>query len=57
MPIEIQKTGRRKLRMLNNSQAISDWRILSSNRLGNGLFQFAIKNLSGCAFLKYLQTK
>ena len=33
MPIEIQKTGRRKLRMLNNSQDISDLRIPPSNRL------------------------
>lgn len=33
MPIEIQKTGRRKLRMLNSSQNISDLRIPPSNRL------------------------
>jgi len=33
IPIEIQKTGRRKLRMLNNSQNISDLRIPPSNRL------------------------
>ena len=33
MPIEIQKVGRRKLRMLNNSQNISDLRIPPSNRL------------------------
>ena len=33
MPVEIQKVGRRKLRMLNNSQDISDLRILPSNRL------------------------
>lgn len=33
MPIEIQKVGRRKLRMLNNSQDISDLRIPPSNRL------------------------
>lgn len=32
-PIEIQTTGRRKLRMLNNSQNISDLRIPPSNRL------------------------
>lgn len=32
-PIEIQKTGRRKLRMLNNSQNIADLRIPPSNRL------------------------
>jgi len=33
MPIEIQKIGRRKLRMLNNSQDIIDLRIPPSNRL------------------------
>lgn len=33
MPVEIQRTGRRKLRMLNNSQDISDLRIPPSNRL------------------------
>ncbi|WP_421877915.1 type II toxin-antitoxin system RelE/ParE family toxin [Marinoscillum sp.] len=32
-PIEIQTAGRRKLRMLNNSQKISDLRIPPSNRL------------------------
>ncbi|MFP4506742.1 MAG: type II toxin-antitoxin system RelE/ParE family toxin [Cyclobacteriaceae bacterium] len=32
-PVEIQKIGRRKLRMLNNSQNISDLRIPPSNRL------------------------
>ncbi len=32
-PIEIQKIGRRKLRMLNNSQNIKDLRIPPSNRL------------------------
>ncbi|MEP0986871.1 type II toxin-antitoxin system RelE/ParE family toxin [Ekhidna sp.] len=32
-PIEIQNVGRRKLRMLNNSQNISDLRIPPSNRL------------------------
>ena len=32
-PIEIQQIGRRKLRMLNNSQSISDLRIPPSNRL------------------------
>jgi proteic killer suppression protein len=32
-PLEIQKIGRRKLRMLNNSQDISDLRIPPSNRL------------------------
>jgi proteic killer suppression protein len=33
MPIEIQSVGRRKLRMLNNSQNINDLRIPPSNRL------------------------
>jgi proteic killer suppression protein len=33
IPIEIQYIGRRKLRMLNNSQSIADLRIPPSNRL------------------------
>ena len=33
MPIEIQNVGRRKLRMLNNSQDMIDLRIPPSNRL------------------------
>lgn len=33
LPSEIQNMGRRKLRMLNNSQNISDLRIPPSNRL------------------------
>lgn len=33
MPLEIQNIGRRKLRMLNNSQDITDLRIPPSNRL------------------------
>ena len=33
IPIEIQQVGRRKLRMLNNSQNIADLRIPPSNRL------------------------
>lgn len=32
-PIEIQKIGRRKLRMLHNSQNMADLRIPPSNRL------------------------
>lgn len=32
-PLEIQEIGRRKLRMLNNSQNIADLRIPPSNRL------------------------
>ena len=33
MPVEIQQIGRRKLRMINNSQNWSDLRIPPSNRL------------------------
>ena len=33
LPIEIQNTGRRKLRMLNNSVNIADLRIPPANRL------------------------
>ena len=33
MPLEIQNVGRRKLRMLNNSQTITDLRVPPSNRL------------------------
>ncbi len=33
IPIEIQQVGRRKLRMLNNSQTIIDLRIPPSNHL------------------------
>ena len=33
LPLEIQTIGRRKLRMLNNSQTINDLRIPPSNRL------------------------
>lgn len=33
IPIEIQHVGRRKLRMLNNSQDIMDLRVPPSNRL------------------------
>lgn len=33
MPMEIQNIGRRKLRMVNNSQDIADLRIPPSNRL------------------------
>jgi proteic killer suppression protein len=33
IPMEIQTIGRRKLRMLNNAQSISDLRIPPSNRL------------------------
>lgn len=33
IPIEVQQTGRRKMRMINNSQTWSDLRIPPSNRL------------------------
>lgn len=33
MPLEIQNTGRRKLRMLNNSQDLNDLKVPPSNRL------------------------
>jgi len=33
IPMEIQKIGRRKLRMLNNAQNIADLRIPPSNKL------------------------
>jgi len=33
LPIEVQKVGRRKLRMLNNSQNINDVMVPPSNRL------------------------
>ena len=33
LPLEIQNIGRRKLRMLNNSQSIIDLKIPPSNRL------------------------
>jgi len=35
LPSEIQQIGRRKLRILNNSQSINDLKISSSNRLEN----------------------
>ena len=50
MPLDIQNVGRRKLRMLNNSQTITDLRIPPSNRLeklsGNlvGFYSIRINN-------------
>jgi proteic killer suppression protein len=50
MPPDIQNVGRRKLRMLNNSQTITDLRIPPSNRLeklsGNldGFYSIRINN-------------
>jgi len=49
-PLELQNVGRRKLRMLNNSQTITDLRIPPSNRLeklsGNldGFYSIRINN-------------
>jgi len=42
IPIEIQQIGRRKLRMINNSQNWSDLRIPPSNRLENCKVQIFI---------------
>jgi len=50
IPLDIQNVGRRKLRMLNNSQTITDLRIPPSNRLeklsGNldGFYSIRINN-------------
>jgi proteic killer suppression protein len=33
LPLEVQKIGRRKLRMLNNSHSIGDLRVPPANRL------------------------
>ncbi|MDO9257272.1 MAG: type II toxin-antitoxin system RelE/ParE family toxin [Bacteroidales bacterium] len=47
LPEEIQQIGRRKLRMLNNSQNINDLRIPPSNRLeklsGKSQYFFSIR--------------
>jgi proteic killer suppression protein len=48
MPLEIQKLGRRKLRMLNNSIDLADLRIPPSNRLeklkGNEFYSIRIND-------------
>jgi len=48
IPIEIQQIGRRKLRMINNSQNFSDLRIPPSNRLeklqGSDFYSIRINN-------------
>ncbi len=48
LPLEIQNIGRRKLRMLNNSQTITDLRIPPSNRLEklSGLIMETLANFS-----------
>lgn len=57
LPLEIQNVGRRKLRMLNNSQDISDLRIPPSNRLEkltgtlNGFFSIRINKQRRIIFL------
>jgi proteic killer suppression protein len=48
LPAEIQHNGRRKLRMLNNSQNLDDLRIPPSNRLeklqGNDFYSIRIND-------------
>jgi proteic killer suppression protein len=50
MPLDIQNIGRRKLRMLNNSQDMMDLRVPPSNRLEkltgdlNGFYSIRINN-------------
>jgi proteic killer suppression protein len=48
IPLEIQQIGRRKLRMINNSQNWSDLRIPPSNRLeklnGSDFYSIRINN-------------
>lgn len=50
MPLDIQNIGRRKLRMLNNSQDLMDLRVPPSNRLEkltgdlNGFYSIRINN-------------
>jgi len=48
MPLEVQKAGRRKLRMLNNAQNLTDLRIPPSNRLerlkGSNYYSIRINN-------------
>lgn len=48
LPLDIQNVGRRKLRMLNNSQNLSDLRIPPSNHLekltGNDFYSIRIND-------------
>jgi len=48
IPIEVQNVGRRKLRMVNNSQNLSDLRVPPSNRLeklkGSEFYRIRINN-------------
>jgi proteic killer suppression protein len=47
LPIDLQQVARRKLRMLNNAQSLSDLRLPPGNRLealkGNRAGQFSIR--------------
>jgi len=47
IPLEIQQVGRRKLRMIHNSQSLADLRIPPSNRLeklkGKGKYFYSIR--------------
>jgi proteic killer suppression protein len=47
LPVEIQQTARRKLRMLNNARALNDLRIPPANRLeplnGDRAGQYSIR--------------
>ena len=55
IPIEIQQVGRRKLRMINNSQNWTDLRITPSNRLeklkGSDFFSVRINDQWRIVFL------
>ena len=57
LPVEIQKVGRRKLRMINNSQSIQDLRIPPANRLEkvsgklNGSHSIRINDQSRIVFI------
>ena len=50
LPIEIQRIGRRKLRMINNAQTINDIRVPPANRLKrlkgdlNGIYSVRIND-------------
>ena len=48
IPIEVQNVGRRKLRMVNNSQNLTDLRVPPSNRLeklkGSEFYRIRINN-------------
>ena len=58
IPLEIQKVGRRKLRMINNSQDWIDLRIPPSNRVeklkGNDFFSIRINDQWRIVFIPIL---